>query len=497
VIGKETEAEILRLFHAEKWRIGTIAEQLHVHHTTVQRVLNQAGVESKQVAPRPSLIDPYLPFVLEQLTKYPGLRASRLFEMIQQRGYSGGPDHFRRIVAQHRPRKPAEAFQRLKTLPGEQAQVDWAHFGKLTIGKAVRVLWAFVMVLSYSRQLFLRFFLSSTMPFFLRGHIDAFSAWNGVPRVLLYDNLKSAVLERQGEVIRLNPMLIDLAAHYRFEVRPVAVARGNEKGRVERAIRYIRDAFFAARKFVDLADLNRQALEWATERAAARPWVEDRTRLVRDVFAEEQSKLLPLPDDHFPAHDRVEVDIGKTPYARFDLNDYSVPHDRVRRSLTVVADLETVRILDGTDVVAVHVRSWDRDQQIEQGDHLARLAQEKRRARDNRGVDRLGKAAPASKTFLHLLAQRGQNVGSVTARLLALLDWAGAAELEEALVEVLERDTIHVGAVRQVLDRRRNERGLPPPVLLPLAPSAHRDLVVSPHSLSSYDRLTPEDDHGE
>jgi len=497
MIGKDTEAEIIRLFHAEKWRIGTIAEQLHVHHTTVQRVLKQAGVEVKRISPRPSLADPFLPFVLEQLQKYPELCASRLFEMVRERGYPGGPDHFRRIIAQHRPRKSAEAFQRLKTLPGEQAQVDWAHFGKFTIGKAVRVLWAFVMVLSYSRQLFLRFFLSSAMPFFLRGHVDAFSAWNGVPRVLLYDNLKSAVLERQGEAIRFNPMLLDLAAHYRFEARPVAVARGNEKGRVERAIRYIRDAFFAARKFVDLTDLNRQAFIWTMESAAARPWVEDRTRLVRDAFADEQSKLLPLPDDQFPTHERVQVEVGKTPYARFDLNDYSVPHDRVRRSLTVVADLETVRILDGTVVVAVHARCWNRDQQIEQAAHVARLAQEKRRARDNRGLDRLSKAAPASKAFLRVLAEQGQNIGSVTSRLLALLDWAGAAELEEALVEVLERDTIHVGAVRQVLDRRRNERGLPPPVLLSLAPSAHRDLVVSPHSLSTYDNLTAEDDHGQ
>lgn len=496
MIAKEIEAEIIRLFHVEKWRIGTIAEQLQVHHTTVQRVLKQSGVESRRITPRPSLADPFLPFVLEQLEKYPGLCASRLFEMVKQRGYPGGSDHFRRIVAQHRPRKPAEAFQRLRTLPGEQAQVDWAHFGKLSVGKALRVLWAFVMVLSFSRQVFLRFFFSSAMPFFLRGHVDAFAAWNGVPRVLLYDNLKSAVLERQGEAIRFNPMLIELSAHYRFEARPVAVARGNEKGRVERVIRYIRDAFFAARTFVDLADLNRQAFEWATERAAARPWVEDRTRLVRDVFADEQSKLLPLPDHPFPAYEHVEVEAGKTPYVRFDLNDYSIPHDRTRRTLTVVADLDTVRITEGNDVLATHSRSWDRDQQIEDPSHVARLVQEKRRAREHRGLDRLAKAAPSSQAFLRCVASRHHNLGSATSRLLSLLDWAGAAELEEALVEVLERDMIHVGAVRQVLDRRRTERGLPPPVLLPLSPSAHRDLVVSPHSLATYDALSREDDHG-
>ena len=124
MIPKETEAEIVRLYHGENWPIGTIADQLGIHHTTVQRVLRQTGVDRKVVAPRPSMIDPYVPFVVEQLEKYPGLRASRLFVMIKERGYPGGPDHLRRLVGRLRPRKAAEAFQRLPTMPGEQAQVD-------------------------------------------------------------------------------------------------------------------------------------------------------------------------------------------------------------------------------------------------------------------------------------------------------------------------------------------------------------------------------------
>jgi transposase len=493
MISKETEAEVVRLYHGEKWPVGTIASQLGVHHTTVQRVLRQIGVEPKVVAPRPSMADPFVPFIVEQLEKYPTLRASRLFEMVKERGYAGGADHFRRVVGRHRPRKPAEAFQRLRTLPGEQAQVDWAHFGKLKVGQAERPLWAFVMVLSYSRRLFLRFFPGASMPFFLRGHVDAFAALGGTARVLLYDNLKSAVLERRGDAIRFHPTLLELAAHYRFEPRPVAVARGNEKGRVERAIRYIREAFFAARSFTDLADLNRQADEWATTRAAERPWVEDRTRTVRDAFADERDKLLATPKDPFPAHERVEVEVGKTPYARFDLNDYSVPHDRTQRTLVVLADLDTVRITDGNGVVATHARSWDRGQQIEEAAHLEKLAEEKKRARHHRGLDRLAKATPSSQAFLRIVAEQGANLGSTTARLLQLLDAVGPAELEEALVEALERDTVHVGAVRQITDRRRSQRGLPPPVSIPVTRGEHGDLVVTPHALSTYDTLKKED----
>jgi transposase len=493
MISKETEAEIVRLYHGERWPIGTIAGQLGLHHTTVQRVLRHTGVDAKVVAPRPSMVDPFVPFIVEQLGKYPDLRSSRLFVMIKERGYPGGPDHLRRVIGRLRPKKPAEAFQRLRTMPGEQAQVDWAHFGKLEIGRASRPLWAFVMVLSYSRRLFLRFFPGASMPFFVRGHVQAFADFGGVPRVLLYDNLKSAVIERHGDAIRFHPTLLAMSAHYRFEPRPVAVARGNEKGRVERAIRYIREAFFAARSFTDLADLNRQAAEWTATAAVDRSWVEDRSRTVRQAFEDERGVLLPLHSEPFPAHERLEVEVGKTPYVRFDLNDYSVPHDRTRRTLVVYADLDEVRIADGNDVVATHARSWDRAQQIEQPDHLQRLVDEKRRAREHRGLDRLARAARSSQAFLRIIAERGGNVGNTTARLLVVLDAVGAGELEEALVQALERDTIHVGAVRQIVDRRRSARGLPPPVSIPVTRGEHADLVVTPHALSTYDALKKED----
>jgi hypothetical protein len=131
-----------------------------------------------------------------------------------------------------------------------------------------------------------------------------------VPRVLLYDNLKSADLEPHGDAIRFHPTLLEMSAHYRFEPRPVAVARGNEKGRVERAIRYVRDAFFAARSFTDLADPNRQAAAWTATAAADRSWVEDRARTVRQAFEDERGVLLPLAAEPFPAYERIEVEVG-------------------------------------------------------------------------------------------------------------------------------------------------------------------------------------------
>ena len=209
----DKEAQILRFYHVEKWRIGTIARQLHIHHRSVERILRNQGLP-QAFKLRKSILDPYLQLVCETLTKFPTLTASRLHEMCRERGYAGSPSHFRHLVSQHRPRPAAEAYLRLVTLPGEQAQVDWGHFGHIEIGRARRPLMAFVMVLSWSRRIYLQFFLDARMESFLRGHAGAFEAFGGAPRVLLYDNLKSAVLERQGDAIRFHPTILDFAGHY-------------------------------------------------------------------------------------------------------------------------------------------------------------------------------------------------------------------------------------------------------------------------------------------
>jgi transposase len=133
MISRAVEAEVLRLHHAERWPIGTIARQLLLHHSTVRRVLVQAGVPAAQKTTRPSLADPFVPFILETLKQYPKLCASRLHVMVRERCYRGGSDHFRAIVARLRPRPVPEAYLRLRTLAGEQAQCDWAHFGTLSI----------------------------------------------------------------------------------------------------------------------------------------------------------------------------------------------------------------------------------------------------------------------------------------------------------------------------------------------------------------------------
>lgn len=494
MISKQREADVLRLFHAERWTVGTIARQLGLHHSTVRRVLSQSGTPEGLKMARQSIVDDYIPLIVETLEKYPTLTSQRLFEMARARGFTGSPNYFRAIVSRYRPRPKAEAYQRLRTPIGEQAQVDWAHFDVVEIGQAKRKLMAFVMVLSWSRQLFVRFYLNAKMSSFLRGHVAAFEAFGGIPRCLLYDNLKSAVLERQGDAIRFHPTLLELAAHYRFEPRPVAVARGNEKGRVERAIRYIRSSFFAARKWSTIADLNQLAQAWSDGIAAERACPEDLSMTVGQAFELEKPKLLGLPEDAFPTLEQLDVKVSKTPYVRFDLNDYSIPHEHVRKTLTVLADLKAVRIVEGDKVLAQHERCWGRREVIEDQAHLKVLQEAKRQGREHRGLHRLHHAVPSSRRLIEEFAKRGSNLGGVTLSLLKTLDLVGATELEAAIAEVLRHDTAHLSAIQNVLEKRRYHRGRPPPVgrHLPQDPKVHA--VITHHNLGDYDQLTEDSD---
>jgi transposase len=492
-ISEELHALILRLHHQEKWKVHPIAKHLRLHHSTVRRALGLLSIPGLPKS-RPSLTDPYLPFIKESLERYPDLTASRLFQMVQERGYPGRPSHFRDVVALHRPRKSAEAYLRLQTLPGEQAQADWGSFGQHPFDGALRKLYAFVIVLSYSRMLYFRFFLGQNQSLFMQGHQHAFDFFRGCPRVVLYDNLKTAVLERVGDAKRFNPAFLDFASFHGFEPRPVGVRKGNEKGRVERAILYLRTSFFPARTWTSLEDLNAQALRFCTKHAAQRRCPEDRTLTVQAAWEREQPRLLPSPQPPYPSDERIEVSIGKTPYARFDRNDYSVPHTAVRRMLTVLASADTVRICQGDQVLAVHKRSFALGATIEDPAHLDALRKEKHKAREPAALRRLTVAAPAAHAFLCRLAERGGAMGPCIARMERLLDLFGPAELQAALTQAGHLPTADIHAVHLLLDQRKRQLSLPPPVGVHLAEdSPLRSVSVTPHSLSSYDSLTPKD----
>jgi len=494
MITPEQHAEIRRLYFGEHWKVGTIAAALAVHHDTVRAAIAHDTHTVRRGTCRASGLDPYLPFIRDTLAQYPRLRATRLFEMVRSRGYTGSVVQLRRIVRTIRPATPPTVYRRLTTLMAEEAQIDWGAFGSVRIGHGLRPLSGFVMVLSYSRALFALFTLDQTLESFLRGHVEAFEAFHGAARTLVYDNLRTAVLERAGTAIRFHPRLLELAGHYHFAPRPCTPYRANEKGKIERQIHYLRQAFFAARTFADVDDLNAQFRRWREDIAHQRPHPEQRDRTVADVFAEEQPRLLPLPAHPFETDVMRTVTSGKTPYVRFDRNHYSIPHTHVRRPLTLLASATTVRVLAGTEEIARHGRSYDTGQTIEQEAHVTGLVAATRQANPSSARDRLRLAVPPIATLMDRLAARGESLRLHTARLLALLDDYGPQELTAAVDRALERDALGAGAIAHLLETRRRQRGLKPPIpiALPDRPGV-RDLDVTPHRLETYDDLTRSD----
>jgi len=495
MITEAQRAEIRRLFYAEHWRIGTIARELSLHPDTVRAALETARFNRRTLV-RASALDPYTDFLRTTLEQYPKLCATRIHEMIVARGYAGSVGQTRRLVRRLRPRPVAEAYLRLRTLPGEQAQVDWGHFGKVRVGRAERPLSAFVMVLGWSRAIHVLFTLDQTMESFLRGHVEAFAYFGGSARTLLYDNLKTAVLARQGQVIEFHPRLLELAGHYHFLPRPCAVARGNEKGRVERQIRFLRDRFFAARNFRDIDDLNAQFLRWRTDWAHARPCPGDPDKTVAGALDEERPRLLPLPEHPFECQ-RIEAKAsGKTPYLRFDRNDYSIPPEFVRKPLTLVASHDTVRILDGAVEVASHPRCYDRGREIEDPRHIEALVAIKRAARGPKGRDLLLQQLPHAEVFFERLLEREVSLAQATGQLKRMVDDYGATATDAALAHALERETPSLSSVALWLDQQRRKRQTLPrvPIELPDRPGV-RQLAVTPHNLETYDALTQHEDH--
>jgi transposase len=487
MIPPELVVEIRRLFYAEHWKIGTIASELGVHYDTVKRALE--AERFRRGSSRKTKLEPYHEFIQQTLETYPRLRATRVFEMVRERGYTGGIEQLRRYVRGIRP-PAAEVFVRLQVLPAEQAQVDWAHFGVVRVGRAERRLSCFVLTLSYSRAFYLEFFFDQSLENFLTGQIRAFHDMGGSARTLIYDNLKAAVIERYGPKARFNPKLLELCAHYHYQPQLCSPHRANEKGRVERTIGFIRQGFFEGRPFTNLADFNRRALEWR-DRVMLRPHPERKPQTVLDVFLEEKTHLLPLPAHPFVVERLKPVRCRKTIYIRFDLNDYSIPPQAVGKKLTLAASDTRVRILDGPRLLASHRRSYDREEVVKDPAHEKALYKLRRKARSSTALERLTDLVPAAETFLRQAFDKGESARNLTQKLLLLLDDYGKDDLQLAIETALERNTPRLSSVAFVLNNRRTASTKKPPLPVQLE---HRpdlaEIYVKPHSPEVYDELS-------
>jgi transposase len=318
-VSPETEAEIRRLHFAEHWPVGTVATQLGAHPEVVRRV---QGLLTPRAPgpPRPRLLDPFGGFITETLEQYPRLLAPRIHDMLVERGFRGSVRTVRQYVATIRPRRRPEPYLRTDPLIGEQAQIDWAHVGEVEVPGGRRTLWLFVMVLAWSRALWGEFVLDLGIHSLLRSLVRASSHFGGSTRQWLFDNPKTVVIERAGDAVRFHPLLAQLAGTMLVQPRVCAVRKANQKGRVERAIRWLRDRFLAGRRIDSVERGNQELARFRDGIALDRPHPTLPRTTVRHCLEQERTALLRLPDV-LPATDAVvPVSVDKTAFVRFDVN---------------------------------------------------------------------------------------------------------------------------------------------------------------------------------
>ncbi len=278
-------------------------------------------------------IDPYAPY-LEQRMAEGVLNARKLYGEILAQGYPGKESKVREFVHERRPDKEPIGSVRFETAPGEQGQVDWGYFGFITHHGRTYRLYAFVMTLGWSRASYLRFTISADTTWFIRCHLHAFAYLGGVPKRLLYDNLKSVVLWRDAEdVVHWNPRFLDFADVAGFSPQACKPYRPQTKGKVENGVKYVRGNFWPGLHFRDLEDLNTQALVWLN--TTANPRVHGTTGEI--PFTRLRSEGL-QPADKALTYDTSVLTTrrsSKDCFISYSGNLYSVPAAYARKTLQV------------------------------------------------------------------------------------------------------------------------------------------------------------------
>jgi transposase len=270
-------------------RLGVSRRVVYYWLATGQIDRDLSAPPPRRSAPRPTKLDAYTPLIRERLAAYPELSAVRLLAECRAAGYAGGVTQLRAYVAAARPQPTPEPLVRFETAPGHQAQVDFAEV-KLPWGKR----FALLVVLGYSRLLWLRFYPRQTMQTLMVGIEEAFSFFGGVPRELLFDQLKAVVIEDErpgGGKLLENPEFLRFAAHWGFRIRACRPYRAKTKGKVERPVRYLRESFLYGREFLGDGDLGEQRAQWLERVANAR--VHGTTKEVpRERFTRDEAHTL-------------------------------------------------------------------------------------------------------------------------------------------------------------------------------------------------------------
>lgn len=450
MIDYQTYCQIRHLYTEKKLSFEQIARELNLNPKTVKKWARRESYQKAPQAKRTSKLDPYKGEIIRLLERH-DYSAQQILQQIRERGYEGGHTILKDFVRQVRP-KQRPAFLTLHFEPGECAQVDWGCAGSVPVGSTRRRLSFFVMVLAYSRKMYLEFTLAETLEHFLSCHQHAFEYFHGVTRQVWVDNCKVAVLSRSAGTIVFNSHYLDFANHHGFQIRACGVGQPQEKGRVESAVGYVKKNFLNGLELSDFTHINPAARYWLDQVANVR--VHGQTRKTpEELFLEE--KLQPLHPRAYEAAILDTVRVNSQFRIKVDGNHYSVPCRYASSNLSLKLFPDRLLVYDKDKLVAEHVRRYDRNQDYELPDHVQPLLLARKKARDQKLFLRFLNLSPRAEEYYRQLEQRRLNPKHHVQKIVALSELYGTEAVARAMEDAFTYQAFSCEYIDNILQQRQ------------------------------------------
>jgi transposase len=485
MIDYETYMKMKSYHQKDGLHCSQVAAIMGLSYKTVNKWLNESRYRMRKPSQRSSKLDPFKNQILQMLEKYP-YSAAQILLRIKENGFDGGYTIVKDYVRKVRPPK-TKAYLMLSFAPGECAQVDWGSYGSVNVGSTSRRLSFFVMVLCYSRLMYVEFTVSQTMEHFLACHQNAFGFFGCVPKKIMVDNLKSAVLRRiVGQAPVFNPKYFDFANQYGFSIAACNVGAGNEKGRVENGVGYVKKNFLAGLDIPDFAAIHPAARHWLATVANVRIHGKTRQKPI-ERFEKERSFLNPLPANAFDIATVSQVRASSQFRVTLDANRYSVPAEYAGARLTLKSYPDRLCVYSENQLIARHVRSYDRHQDFEDPDHPRQLLIQRKKARDQKIYMRFLTLSPKAEQYYNKLEQRRMNPKHHVQKIVALSEIYDPDAVARALEDAFTFQAFSCEYIANLLEQR--SRCLPEPGALHLTRSEDLlDIDIEQPDLSIYER---------
>jgi len=489
MIDYELYCKLRHLKEQEGLNAHQIAGELAMDPRTVGKWLACERFCQRKASLRTSKLDPFKNEITRMLEAH-AFTAAQILVRLREQGFAGGYSIVKNYVRTIRPPK-RPAYLTLAFAPGECAQVDWGSYGSVAVGNTRRRLSFFVMVLCYSRMLYVEFTVSQSMEYFLACHQNAFDFFGHVPKKIMVDNLKSAVLRRiVGRPPVFNPRYLEFANHYGFTIAPCNVGRGNEKGRVENAVGYVKKNFLAGLEIPDFAAIAPAARSWLETVANVRIHGETRKKPV-ELFEAERPCLLPLPVNAFDIATVSPQRASSQFRITCDTNRYSVPAEYAGRLLTLKTDPERICVYAAENLIARHIRSYERYQDFEDPDHPKALLAQRKKARDQKIFMRFLSLSQKADLYYRKLEERRMNPNEHVRKIVALSEIYGTEPLARAIEDAFIFEAFSCEYIANLLQQRARFHKEPAALHLTRREDL-LDIRLEHPDLSIYERISDE-----